>query len=79
MICRFGDIDYVALVKDRTTRESKGFAYVKYHRVSHAAKAFEECDQTYRPVFAEPKPSRSYNQVQSGFEPRNEIAEIRLP
>jgi RNA recognition motif-containing protein len=35
---RFGDIDYVSIVKDRNTKESKGFAYVKYHRVSHAAK-----------------------------------------
>ena len=28
----FGDIDYVSIVKDRTTKESKGFGYVKYHR-----------------------------------------------
>jgi RNA recognition motif-containing protein len=67
LIFRYGDVDHVTLVKDRTTRESKGFAYVKYHRVSHAAKAFEECDQSYKPVFAEPKPSRSQNQVQKVF------------
>lgn len=29
---QFGDIDYVSIVKDRETKESKGFAYVKYHR-----------------------------------------------
>lgn len=29
---QFGDIDYVSIVKDHATRESKGFAYVKYHR-----------------------------------------------
>jgi RNA recognition motif-containing protein len=29
---QFGDIDYVSIVKDHSTRESKGFAYVKYHR-----------------------------------------------
>lgn len=59
---QFGDIDYVSVVKDRETKESKGFAYVKYHRMSHAAKAFEECDRTFKPVFAEPKPNRpSYN------------------
>lgn len=29
---QFGDIDYVSIVKDRTTKESKGFGYVKYHR-----------------------------------------------
>lgn len=29
---QFGDIDYVSIVRDRNTRDSKGFAYVKYHR-----------------------------------------------
>ena len=55
----FGDIDYVSIVRDRNTKESKGFAYVKYHRMSHAAKAFEECDRAFKPVFAEPKPQKS--------------------
>uniref|UniRef100_A0A0K2TAK8 RNAbinding protein 45like [Megachile rotundata] n=1 Tax=Lepeophtheirus salmonis TaxID=72036 RepID=A0A0K2TAK8_LEPSM len=54
----YGDIDYVSLVRDRSTRESKGFGYVKYHRMSHAAKAFEECDRSFKPVFAEPRPQR---------------------
>lgn len=57
----YGDVDYVSLVKDRNTNESKGFAYVKYHRMSHAAKAFENCDRSFKPVFAEPKPSKSSN------------------
>ncbi len=56
---QFGDIDYVSIVRDRTTKESKGFAYVKYHRMSHAAKAFEECDRVFKPVFADPKPQKS--------------------
>ncbi len=56
---RFGDIDYVSIVRDRGTKESKGFAYVKFHRMSHAAKAFEECDRSFRPVFADPKPQKS--------------------
>ncbi|XP_049843828.1 RNA-binding protein 45 isoform X1 [Schistocerca gregaria] len=51
----FGDIDYVSIVKDRETRESKGFAYVKFHKVSHAAKAYEGCDRSFKAVFAEPK------------------------
>lgn len=55
----FGDIDYVSIVRDRNTKESKGFAYVKYHRMSHAAKAFEECDRNFKPVFADPKPQKS--------------------
>jgi len=56
---QFGDVDYVSIVRDRTSKESKGFAYVKYHRVSHAAKAFEDCDRTFKPVFADPKPQKS--------------------
>jgi len=54
----FGDVDYVSIVKDRTTKEAKGFGYVKYHRMSHAAKAFEGCDRSYKPVFADPKPQK---------------------
>ncbi|XP_069987625.1 RNA-binding protein 45 [Penaeus vannamei] len=56
---QFGDIDYVSIVRDRNTRDSKGFAYVKYHRMSHAAKAFESCERTFKPVFADPKPQKS--------------------
>ncbi|KAJ9575632.1 hypothetical protein L9F63_007493, partial [Diploptera punctata] len=52
---QFGDIDYVSVIKDRETKESKGFAYVKFHKVSHAAKAFEGCDRSFKAVFAEPK------------------------
>lgn len=52
---QFGDIDYVNIIKDRDTRESKGYAYVKYHRFSHAADAFENCDRKYKAVFAEPR------------------------
>lgn len=55
---QFGDIDYVSIVKDKNTKESKGFAYVKYHRVSHAAKAFESCDRSFKPVFADPRPPK---------------------
>ena len=54
----FGDVDYVSVVKDRSTNENKGFAYVKYHRMSHASRAFEECDRSFKPVFAEPKPNK---------------------
>ena len=43
---QFGDIDYVSVVRDRHTKESKGFAYIKFHRMSHAAKAFEDCDRS---------------------------------
>ncbi|PSN51617.1 RNA-binding protein 45 [Blattella germanica] len=43
---QFGDIDYVSVVKDRETKESKGFAYVKYHKM-------------YKAVFAEPKKQKN--------------------
>ncbi|QQP39762.1 RNAbinding protein 45like [Caligus rogercresseyi] len=56
----YGDIDYASLVRDRSTRESKGYGYVKYHRMSHAAKAFEECDRSFKPVFAEPRPQKGH-------------------
>ena len=56
---KFGDIDYVSIVRDRVSKENKGFAYVKYHRMSHAAKAFEGCDRSYKPVFADPKPQKN--------------------
>ena len=56
---QFGDVDYVSIVRDRNSKESKGFAYVKYHRMSHAAKAFESCDRSFKPVFADPKPQKS--------------------
>lgn len=65
----FGDVDYVSIVKDRTTNESKGFGYVKYHRMSHASRAFEDCDRSFKPVFAEPKPSKvsgGYNEGGGG-------------
>jgi len=56
---QFGDIDYVSIVKDKITKESKGFAYVKYHRVSHTAKAFESCERSFKPVFADPRPPKA--------------------
>uniref|UniRef100_A0A1B6D106 RRM domain-containing protein n=1 Tax=Clastoptera arizonana TaxID=38151 RepID=A0A1B6D106_9HEMI len=52
---KFGELDHVAIVKHRESRESKGFAYVKYVKMSHAAKAFEECDRSFKAVFARPK------------------------
>jgi len=55
---KFGAVQYVNIVKDRETRLSKGFAYVKYYRLIHAAKAFESCDRAYKPVFADPRPPR---------------------
>ena len=68
---QFGDVDYVSIVRDRTSKESKGFAYIKYHRMSHAAKAFEDCDRSFKPVFADPKPQKSGYHESNGGERLN--------
>ncbi|XP_044728103.1 RNA-binding protein 45 [Chrysoperla carnea] len=52
---QFGEIDYASVVKDKETRDSKGFAYVKYFKFSHAANAYENCDKKFKAVFAEPR------------------------
>ncbi|MCL4125838.1 UNVERIFIED_CONTAM: hypothetical protein GTU68_014499 [Idotea baltica] len=72
---QFGDIDYVSIVRERGTRESKGFGYVKYHRMSHTAKAFENCDRNYKPVFADPKPQKD-NKMET-YRGNNEMRDMR--
>lgn len=57
----FGNIEYASIVKDRNTKESKGFGYVKFEKMSEAAKAFENCDRTFKPVFADPRPQNKDN------------------
>ncbi|CAK1599292.1 unnamed protein product [Parnassius mnemosyne] len=52
---QFGDIDYVQLQKDNLTNTCKGFAYVHFKFFYDAAKAYEECDRKYKPMFATPK------------------------
>ena len=42
----FGEIEYVRILRDRVTKESKGLAYVKYFRAYHAALAYEGCNQS---------------------------------
>ena len=54
----FGTVQYVNIVRDRETKESKGFAYIKFYRLVHAAAAFELCEKSYKAVFAEPRPQR---------------------
>jgi len=54
----FGPIEYVSVVKDKQTNENRGFGYVKFFRFSHAAKAYEGCDQSFKPKFADPRPPR---------------------
>lgn len=61
---KFGPIDYVNIIKDRATGQSKGLAYVKFHKASTAAIALENCDPSYKPKFAEPKYSSSWKERQ---------------
>ncbi|KAF2363728.1 RNA recognition motif domain [Trinorchestia longiramus] len=64
---QFGSIEYASIVKDRNTKESKGFGYVKYEKMSEAAKAYENCDRTFKPVFAEPRPQNKDNYNSNDF------------
>lgn len=66
----FGNIDYATVIRDRETKESKGFGYVKYYKFSHAAAAFEQCDRKYKPVFAEPRKPR-IDENRSQFQDRS--------
>ncbi|GFR68703.1 RNA-binding protein 45 [Elysia marginata] len=54
----FGDVESVTVLKDHSTGENKGFGYVRYFKPLHAALAYENCDPSYRPKFAEPQRSR---------------------
>jgi hypothetical protein len=53
----YGPLEYVSIVKDKASNTSRGFGYVKFFQFSHAARAFEGCTQSYRPKFADPRPT----------------------
>ncbi|CAB1328091.1 unnamed protein product [Coregonus sp. 'balchen'] len=55
----YGDIEYCVIIKNKTTGESKGLGYVRYHKPSQAAIAIENCDRAYRAVLAEPRSKNS--------------------
>ncbi|KAJ3655520.1 hypothetical protein Zmor_014647 [Zophobas morio] len=77
----FGTIDYATIMRDKGTRESKGFAYVKYFRFSHAAAAFEKCDRKYKAVFAEPRKPYLKNEekFQVNFNSINKSTSLPIP
>jgi len=50
---QFGAIEFINMVKDKSTGKPKGLAFVKFFRFYEAARALEECDSTFRAVFAE--------------------------
>ncbi|XP_031632617.1 RNA-binding protein 45 isoform X2 [Contarinia nasturtii] len=53
----YGPLESVSMIRDKVTRECKGFAYVKFFKFTHAALAYEGVGGKYRAVFAEPKGS----------------------
>ncbi|XP_033639485.1 RNA-binding protein 45-like isoform X2 [Asterias rubens] len=55
----YGEIDHINLLKDRRSGENKGFAYVKFRKVSSAAVAIESCDRGFKAILAEPKGHRN--------------------
>ncbi|KAK3543727.1 hypothetical protein QTP70_027137 [Hemibagrus guttatus] len=55
----YGDIEYAIVIKNKSTGESKGLGYVRFHKPSQAAKAIENCDKTFRAILAEPRTKNS--------------------
>lgn len=47
----YGDIEYCIIVKNKTTGESKGLGYVRYHKPSQAATAIENCEKSKLSLF----------------------------
>ncbi|XP_026323899.1 RNA-binding protein 45-like [Hyposmocoma kahamanoa] len=52
---QFAEVELVHIQRDKVTNDSKGLAYVHFRSFLDAAKAFEQCDKKYKPVFATPK------------------------
>ncbi|CAH1988318.1 unnamed protein product [Acanthoscelides obtectus] len=52
---KFGEVESAIVLKDRVTKEPKGCAFIKFRKFSDAAKAYEECDRSYKALFAQPK------------------------
>lgn len=64
----FGTVTSVHLQKDKGSDQCKGFAYVNFNSFYDAAKAFEECDSKYRPIFATPKEELKRPRVNDEFD-----------
>jgi len=54
----YGPVEWVSIIRDKRTNESKGLGYVKYFRFSHAARAFEGVGPEFKAKFAEPRPDK---------------------
>ncbi|OCT63651.1 RNA-binding protein 45 isoform X1 [Xenopus laevis] len=51
----YGHIEYCLIIKNKSTGESKGLAYVRFLKPSQAALAIENCDRSFKAILAEPK------------------------
>ena len=56
---KFGPVETITIIRDKITKEGKGFAYIKFTRFLHCAMAYEGIGSKYKAVFADPKPSRN--------------------
>lgn len=55
----YGQVEFVRLLKDKRTGESRGLAFVKFYRAYHCALALEQCDPGFKAVFAAPRETSS--------------------
>ncbi|XP_040297250.1 RNA-binding protein 45 [Bufo bufo] len=60
----YGNVEYCSIIKNKTTGESKGLAYVRFQKPSHAALAIENCDRSYKAILAEPRNKGSTSEPQ---------------
>ncbi|XP_061411525.1 RNA-binding protein 45 [Lethenteron reissneri] len=58
----YGDIEYCSILKDKNTKDSKGFGYVRFLKPSQAALAIENCDKRFKAILADPKNRSSQSQ-----------------
>jgi len=65
---KFGAVEYVTIIRDKSSNKSKGVAFVKFFRFLEAAHALEECDPAFKPVFASKPGKNSSNPPSSGYE-----------
>lgn len=71
----YGEIDSIKIIRDRSSGESKGLSYVKYRRAYHAALALENCDPSYRAVFAQ---SKSSGEGRSHHDDRYNVEDLEI-
>lgn len=55
---KFGPVEFVSIIRDKNSNKPKGVAFVKFFRFYEAARALEECDPAFKPVFAS-KPTKA--------------------